>query len=59
MRSRQPTRVIPFPGRQYPVKQPSPYLLDRVQNALDELKVCLFALGIFSELKIKRNEKED
>lgn len=58
MKSRQPTRVIPFPDRQHPVNPPTPSLLNRVQGALDELQVCLFALGIASELKIKHH-KED
>ena len=59
MKSRQPTRVIPFPDRQYLAQPPTPSLLNRVQGALDELQVCLFALGILAEFNIKRNEKED
>ena len=58
MKSRQPTRVIPFPDRQLSAKPPTPSLLNRVQDALDELRLCLFALGIASELKIK-HQKED
>ena len=59
MKSRQPTRVIPFPDRQHSAQPPTPSLLNRVQGALDELQVCLFALGILAEFNIKRNEKED
>jgi hypothetical protein len=59
MRSRQPSRVIPFPDRQYPAKRPAPSLFNRMQDALDELQICLFAMGILAEFKIKRNEKED
>lgn len=59
MKSRQPARVIPLPDRQYPAKSPAPSLLNRVQDALDELQVCLFAMGIIAELKIKRDEEKE
>jgi hypothetical protein len=51
---RPPARIIPLPDRTPP---PRPALLRRLGDALSELEICLLALGIAADLKLKRKEK--
>lgn len=53
---RTPARIIPFPD-----SQPSPAdppLFNRLGRVLSELELCLLALGIAADLKLKRKETQ-
>ena len=51
--------VIPLPDRKPQPPKPHLPLVKRLSAALDELEICLLALGIVSELKIVSTHEEE